>query len=110
MAALESVLSADVVAYADGNGLRGVARLEVVGAGRVARISAFVNKFIPGAEFAMAEANGLPSLLIRKGGETVGLVSVTVGADGIDGLYWVLAPEKLRAYERSSDRLVRQEP
>jgi RNA polymerase sigma-70 factor (TIGR02957 family) len=110
VAALESVLSADVVAYADGNGLRGVARLEVVGAGRVAKISAFVNKFIPGAEFAMAEANGLPSLLIRRGGETVGLVSVTVGADGIDGLYWVLAPEKLRAYERSSGRLVRQEP
>ncbi|MEU9328913.1 sigma-70 family RNA polymerase sigma factor [Streptomyces canus] len=110
VAALESVLSADVVAYADGNGLRGVARLEVVGAGRVAKISAFVNKFIPGADFAMTEANGLPSLLIRKDGETVGLVSVTVGADGIDGLYWVLAPEKLRAYERSSGRLVRQEP
>ncbi|MET7738112.1 RNA polymerase sigma factor SigJ [Streptomyces sp. NPDC005402] len=109
VAALESVLSADVVAYADGNGLRGVARLEVVGAGRVARISAFVDKLIPGAEFAFAEANGLPSLLIRRDGVTVGLVSATIGEDGIDGLYWVLAPEKLRAYERSSDRLVRQE-
>jgi RNA polymerase sigma-70 factor (ECF subfamily) len=57
----------------------------------------------------MAEANGLPSLLIRRDGQTVGLVSATVGADGIDGLYWVPAPEKLRAYERSSDRLVRRE-
>lgn len=104
VAALESVLSADVVAYADGNGLRGVARLEVVGAGRVAKISAFVNKFLPGAEFTFAEANGLPSLLLRRDGETVGLVSATVGPDGIDGLYWVLAPEKLRAYERSSGR------
>jgi RNA polymerase sigma-70 factor (ECF subfamily) len=110
VAALESVLSADVVAYADGNGLRGVARLEVVGAERVARISAFVNKFIPGADFSMAEANGLPSLLIRRDGETVGLVSATISGDRIDGLYWVLAPEKLRAYERSSNRLVRQEP
>jgi RNA polymerase sigma-70 factor (ECF subfamily) len=110
VAALERVLSADVVAYADGNGLRGVARLEVVGAERVARISAFVDKLIPGAEFAFAEANGLPSLLIRRDGETVGLVSATVGADGIDGLYWVLAPEKLRAYERSSHRPVPREP
>ena len=104
MVALESVLSADVVAYADGNGLRGVARLEVVGAGRVARISAFVRKLIPGAEFTFTEANGLPGLLLRRNGETVGLVSATVGPDGIDALYWVLAPEKLRAYERSSGR------
>ncbi|MFC8429574.1 sigma-70 family RNA polymerase sigma factor [Streptomyces sp. NPDC057253] len=105
VAALESVLSADVVAYADGNGLRGVARLEVVGAGRVAKISAFVNKFLPGAEFTFAEANGMPSVLIHRAGEIVGLVSATAGPDGIDGLYWVLAPEKLRAYERSSGRV-----
>ncbi|MFF7945705.1 RNA polymerase sigma factor SigJ [Streptomyces griseorubiginosus] len=105
VAALEGMLSADVVAYADGNGLRGVARLEVVGAGRVAKISAFVKKFLPGAEFAFTEANGLPVLLLRRNGETVGLVSATVGPNGIDGLYWVLAPEKLRAYERSSGRV-----
>ncbi len=37
-------------------------------------------------------------------------MSATVGADGIDGLSRVLAPEKLRAYERSSDRLGRREP
>lgn len=109
VAALESVLSADVVAYADGNGLRGVARLEVVGAGPVAKISAFVSKFLPGADFAFAEANGLPSLLIHRDGETVGLVSATVGPDGIDGLYWILTPEKLRAYERSADRLTHRE-
>ncbi|WP_234358394.1 hypothetical protein [Streptomyces sp. NRRL B-24085] len=44
VAALERVLSADVVVYTGGNGLRGVARLEVVGAERVARISAFADK------------------------------------------------------------------
>lgn len=32
-------------------------------------------------------------------------MSVTVGPDGIDGLYWILTPEKLRAYERSAQRL-----
>ncbi|MEW2530655.1 RNA polymerase sigma factor SigJ [Streptomyces sp. NPDC047071] len=101
VAALEDVLSADVVAYADGNGMRGVARLEVVGAGRVARISAFAKKFFPGADYVLVEANGRPSLLLVQEGAAVALVSVTVGPDGIDGLYWVLAPEKLRAYQRS---------
>ncbi len=105
VAALENVLSADVVAYADGNGMRGVARLEIVGAGRVARVSAFARKFFPGADYGVVEANGGPSLLLAKDGNAVALVSVTVGPDGIDGLYWVLAPDKLRAYERSAHRL-----
>ncbi|MFG2359282.1 RNA polymerase sigma factor SigJ [Streptomyces sp. NPDC048521] len=105
VAALENVLSADVASYADGNGMRGVARLEVVGAERVARISAFTHKFFPGAGYGVVEANGRPSLLIVQDGAAVALVSVTVGPDGIDGLYWVLAPDKLRAYERSARRL-----
>lgn len=105
VAALENVLSADAVAHADGNGLRGVARLEVVGAGRVARISAFAQKFFPEAVYGVVEANGQPALRLAVDGVTVALMSVTVGPDGIDGLYWILAPEKLRAYERSSQRL-----
>ncbi|MGW7523288.1 RNA polymerase sigma factor SigJ [Streptomyces sp. NPDC054783] len=104
VAALESVLSADAVAYADGNGMRGVARLAVVGAGRVARISAFTRKFFPGAEYGVVEANGRPGIRLTRDGSTVALVGVTAGPDGIDGLYWILAPDKLRAYERSARR------
>jgi RNA polymerase sigma-70 factor (ECF subfamily) len=105
VAALENVLSDDVVAYADGNGMRGVARLVVMGAGRVARISAFAKKVFPGAEYAVVEANGRPSLMLVEEGVAVALVNVTAGPDGIDGLYWILAPDKLRAYERSACRL-----
>ncbi|MFE0254307.1 RNA polymerase sigma factor SigJ [Streptomyces sp. NPDC059010] len=105
VAALESVLSADVVAHADGNGMRGVARLEVVGAGRVARISAFAQKFFPGFGYSVVEANGLPSLLLVQDGEAVALVSATVGPDGIEALHWILTPDKLRAYGRSAQRL-----
>lgn len=105
VAALEDVLSADVVAYADGNGMRGAARLAIVGAERVARVTAFAGKFFPAADYAVAEANGRPGLRLVKDGVTVALVSVTVGADGVDGLYRVLAPGKLRAYERSAHRL-----
>ncbi|WP_333762901.1 RNA polymerase sigma factor SigJ [Streptomyces sp. IBSBF 2390] len=105
VAALENVLSADVVAYADGNGMRGVARLRVGGAPRVARVSAFARKFFPRAVYGVVEANGRPAVLLVQDGAAVALVSVTVGPDGIDGLYWVLAPDKLRAYERSAHRL-----
>ena len=102
--ALEEVLSADVVAYADGNGMRGVAQVEVTGAGRVARISAFSQKFIAGAEYQMVEANGLPALLITRNGATAALVLASAGPDGIDRVYWIVTPDKLRAYERSSKR------
>jgi RNA polymerase sigma-70 factor (ECF subfamily) len=105
VAALENVLAADVASYADGNGMRGVARLEIVGSERVARITAFTHNFFPGATYGVVEANGRPSLLIEKDGAAVALASITVGPDGIDGLYWVLAPDKLRAYERSAHRL-----
>ncbi|MFF8864848.1 RNA polymerase sigma factor SigJ [Streptomyces sp. NPDC015139] len=108
VAALENVLSADVVAYADGNGMRGVARLEVGGAARVARVSSFARKFFPRAVYDVVEANGRPAVLLAQDGAAVALVSVTVGPDGIDGLYWVLAPDKLRAYERSAHRLTGQ--
>ncbi|MGR6968834.1 RNA polymerase sigma-70 factor [Streptomyces cynarae] len=110
VSALESLLSADVVAYADGNGMRGVARLEVVGAERVARVNAFFRKFIPGGRYRVVQANALPSVLITQDGVTVAFLSVTVGRDGIDGVYWVMTPEKLRAYARSTRRPVLEEP
>ncbi|MGW1540874.1 RNA polymerase sigma-70 factor [Streptomyces sp. NPDC002309] len=102
VAALESVLSADAVAYADGNGMRGVARVKIVGAHRVAMICASAKKFFPRAEYRVVDANGMPSALVMQDGATVALVSLTVGPDGIDGVYWVLTPEKLWAYAESA--------
>jgi RNA polymerase sigma-70 factor (ECF subfamily) len=58
----------------------------------------------PGADYRVVEANGLPGLLLVRDGTAVALVSATVGPDGIDALYWILTPEKLRAYERSALR------
>lgn len=105
VAGLENLLSADAVAYADGNGMRGVARVKVVGAERVAMICASAKKNYPRAEYSVVQANGRPSVLLAEDGVMVALVSLTVGPDGIDGLYWVLTPEKLKAYEQSAHRL-----
>ncbi|GGX80238.1 hypothetical protein GCM10010515_54910 [Streptomyces fructofermentans] len=104
VAALENVLSAGVVAYADGNGVRGVARTVVTGPERVARINAHFKRLFPDAEYHEVEANGLPGLVITNDGATIAFVSATVGPDGIDGLYWLFAPDKLRGYERSRRR------
>ncbi|MET9112253.1 RNA polymerase sigma factor SigJ [Streptomyces zhihengii] len=102
--ALEEILAADVVAYADGNGLRGAARVAVTGAGRVARIGAFSRKFFAGAEYRVVEANGHPALLITRNGAAAALALISAGPDGIDRVYSIMAPDKLRAYERSSKR------
>ncbi|GAA2280975.1 RNA polymerase sigma24 factor [Streptomyces ruber] len=110
VAALENMLSADVVAYSDGNGVRGVARLAVRGIERVARINSFFDRFLPGAGYRVVEANGMPGLLITRDGAAVAFVSITVKQNRIDGLYWIMTPDKLRAYERSARRLVPQEP
>ncbi|MFG3658380.1 RNA polymerase sigma-70 factor [Streptomyces sp. NPDC047706] len=104
VAALEHVLSADAVAYADGNGMRGVARVKIVGAERVAMVCGSAKKFFPRAEYSVVAVNGMPGALLTQDGGPVALVSLTVGPDGIDGTYWVLAPEKLRAYQQSAQR------
>ncbi|MES4909103.1 MULTISPECIES: sigma-70 family RNA polymerase sigma factor [unclassified Streptomyces] len=108
--ALENLLSADVIAYADGNGMRGVARIPVLGTVRVARISSFAKKFIPWDEYRIVEANGLPALLAVKDGVAIALLAISAGRGVIDEFYWILTPDKLRAFERSSQRAVPRRP
>ncbi|MFI2378314.1 sigma-70 family RNA polymerase sigma factor [Streptomyces sp. NPDC018964] len=105
IATLEKLLSADAASYSDGNGMRGVAQIVVTGVHRVAQIAAFSEKFVPGAEYRYAEANGRPVVLVFQGGTLRALVSLTVSGDRVKDLYYVLAPDKLRAFERSADRV-----
>ncbi|WP_228044423.1 hypothetical protein [Streptomyces ferrugineus] len=58
--------------------MRGVARVLIVGADRVARVTAFAQKFFPGAEYGLVEANGQPGLLLVRDGAPVALVSATM--------------------------------
>ncbi|MGD1223064.1 MULTISPECIES: RNA polymerase sigma-70 factor [Streptomyces] len=99
---LEDVLAADVVSYADGNGMRGASRVPVVGRPHVSKyLVAFAPRFWPQADVRWVEANGRPAALVTSGGNPMALLSIDVSADGIDRLMWVLNPDKLAPYMAS---------
>lgn len=105
LAALEQLLSADVVSYTDGNGARNAARVPVVGRRRVAALLvAFQSRFWTGARTEWVVANGQVGVLILSGETPLGLLSVRVSPEGIDQLQWQLNPTKIAAFLRSADR------
>ncbi|MFB7501128.1 RNA polymerase sigma-70 factor [Streptomyces sp. NPDC056161] len=103
LSALEKVLAADVVSYADGGGTRGASRIPVVGRVRVSRyLAAFAPRFWPRSEVRWVEANGRPAVLVSApDGHPVALLSVDVSARGIERLIWVMNPVKLDPYVAS---------
>ncbi|MFJ8158152.1 RNA polymerase sigma-70 factor [Streptomyces sp. NPDC094468] len=99
---LEDVLTADVVSYSDGGGIRGASRIPVVGRPHVSRyLAAFAPRFWPDKEIRWVEANGRPAVLVSSDGEAVALLSVDVSVDGVDRLMWVMNPDKLLPYAAS---------
>ncbi|MFE9611930.1 RNA polymerase sigma-70 factor [Streptomyces sp. NPDC006012] len=103
LSALEKVLTADVVSYADGGGARGASRIPVVGRVRVSRyLAAFAPRFWPESEIRWVEANGRPAVLVGSSdGHPVALLSVDVSAQGIERIIWVMNRAKLDPYVAS---------
>ncbi|WUW20470.1 RNA polymerase sigma-70 factor [Streptomyces sp. NBC_01463] len=102
LAALEDVLTADVVSISDGGGIRGASRIPVVGLPHVSRyLVAFAPRFWPPAQVRWVEANGQQAALVSVGGEPVALLSLDVSAEGIDRIMWVMNPAKLAPYAAS---------
>ncbi|MFF0516309.1 RNA polymerase sigma-70 factor [Streptomyces sp. NPDC004250] len=102
LAVLEDVLTADVVSYSDGGGIRGASKIPVVGRLHVSRyLAAFAPRFWPQAETRWVEANGRPAVLVLTAGTPVALLSVDVCAEGIDRIMWVMNPAKLTPYAAS---------
>lgn len=106
MATLETLLAADVVSYSDGNGAARAARVPVVGRIRVARFTtAFRDRFWPATRVEWVEANGTAGALISTDGTAMALLTVRTTDQGIDQIQWLMNPDKLAAFSRSSSRL-----
>ncbi|MGW4391079.1 RNA polymerase sigma-70 factor [Streptomyces sp. NPDC004685] len=102
MAVLEDVLTADVISYADGGGIRGASKIPVVGCAHVSRyLAAFAPRFWPQADVRWVEANGRPAVLVESGGEEVALLCLDISAQGIERIMWVMNPGKLAPYVAS---------
>ncbi|MGW1726858.1 RNA polymerase sigma-70 factor [Streptomyces sp. NPDC002306] len=99
LGALEDVLAADVVSYADGGGVRGASKIPVVGRSHVSKyLVAFAPRFWPSADIRWVEANGRPAVLVFVDGKAMALLSVDVSSEGVDRIMWVINPAKLEAY------------
>ncbi|MFG2359759.1 RNA polymerase sigma-70 factor [Streptomyces sp. NPDC048521] len=102
LSVLEDVLTADVVSYSDGGGIRGASKIPVIGRPHVSRyLVAFAPRFWPQADIRWVEANGRAAVLVSSGGNAVALLSVDVSSEGIDRLMWVMNPAKLSPYVAS---------
>lgn len=102
LSVLEDVLTADVVSYTDGNGMRGASRIPVVGLPHVSHyLVAFAPRFWPQTQVRWVEANGRPAVLVLSGEKAVALLAADISADGIDRLMWVMNPAKLAPYVAS---------
>ena len=96
LAALESVLTQDVVSISDGGGVVSAARMPVVGRAKVARfVLGALAKFAAGSHPVMVQVNGSPAVLTVRDGEPDTLLAFEVGPDGISRLLFVRNPHKL---------------
>ncbi|MGP4014554.1 RNA polymerase sigma-70 factor [Saccharopolyspora sp. 5N708] len=97
---LVDILAPDVVALADGGGVKQAVPRPVVGADKVARLFGVGLKMV-GDELSVepVQVNGCPALLMRLGGEIDSVVAVRIEDGLVTGLYTVRNPEKLSRVE-----------
>ncbi|OLT11407.1 RNA polymerase subunit sigma-24 [Pseudonocardia sp. CNS-139] len=95
LAALEELLAADAVSWADGGGRVTAARLPVRGAAKVARYLGWLSGEVTGVEVVETEVNGQPGVAVLMDG-ALGLIVVLEIADGRVGtVRLTVNPDKL---------------
>ena len=96
LAALESLLAADVVAWADGGGKTAAARRPVHGAPRVARyLAGWMSRDVPGVRVVVTEVNGQPGVVGIVDRQLLVAVLLDVMGDRIATVHAVANPDKL---------------
>jgi RNA polymerase sigma-70 factor (ECF subfamily) len=94
---LESLLAEDIVLYADGGGVVAASPRPVVGRDRLTKLfSAGGAGFTEGVAVDFIEANGENAAVLSRDGEPFAFCSITAGEHGIERLFVVLNPDKLR--------------
>jgi RNA polymerase sigma-70 factor (ECF subfamily) len=94
--ALEQLFASDVVSYSDGNGVKLAARIPVVGRSRVAKfVAAFSSHFWEGKSIEWVQLNGQQAVTLTENGEVTTALTMTVGAEGIEQVLWMMNPAKL---------------
>lgn len=111
LAALERLLAADVVAWADGGGKVVAARRPVRGRARVARYLAgairWMARNMTEPEIWIAEVNGEPATVGRAGGTVIGVLALEIADEQITGIRAVANPDKLTFLTRQVSRQAR---
>lgn len=104
VASLESLLTPDAVSLSDGNGIRGAARVPVLGRTRVANLATATRRFWSGADVRRVEANGRGGVLLYRGGSPATFMTLAASPAGIHQLMWVFNPSKIAAFLGSGSR------
>ncbi|GHJ35577.1 RNA polymerase sigma-70 factor [Streptomyces sp. TS71-3] len=104
VASLEALLTPDAVSLSDGNGIRGAARVPVLGRARVANLSTAYPRFWRDADVRPVEANGRRGVMLYRDGEPATFMTIAASRDGIHTVLWVLSPDKIAAFLNSPSR------
>jgi len=98
IAALAAVLDAAVVAVCDAGGQLPAAVGPLHGAGEVARLVVALLSGHSETDVAVEAVNGRAGLALRRGGQAVAMIAVSVAAEQVAALWIVLNPDKLRGW------------
>lgn len=107
VASLEAVLTPDAVSLSDGNGVRGAARVPVLGRARVANLATATRRFWRGADVRRVEANGRAGVLLHRDGRPSAFMTLAASREGIHQVMWVFDPSKIAAFLDSATRTTR---
>jgi RNA polymerase sigma-70 factor (ECF subfamily) len=105
VASLEALLTPDAVSLSDGNGIRGAARVPVLGRARVASLATATRRFWCGVDVRHVEANGRSGVLLYRDGRPAAFMTVAASHEGIHQLMWVFNPSKIAAFIDSRSRV-----
>lgn len=104
LAALEALLTPDVVSLSDGNGIRGAARIPVLGRARVANLATATPRFWRDVDVQVVQANGHSAVMIHRNGRPTTFMTIAASQEGIDKVMWLFNPDKIATFLDSRSR------